>query len=119
MKKALFPLETRFFSFSIRNATGDASFSLVNVQPKKEINHGNCKESSGKESCGSREEGCCSGKEGRGSCEEGCCTCKEGRTRKEGCSRQEAHAQRRVHEGPDPQPGTRCRGRLDAAAAYG
>jgi hypothetical protein len=61
MKKALFPLETRFFSFSIRNATGDASFSLVNVQPKKEINHGNCKESSGKESRRSREEGCCSG----------------------------------------------------------
>jgi hypothetical protein len=52
MKKALFPLETRFFSFSIRNATGDASFSLVNVQPKKEINHGNCKEGSGQESSG-------------------------------------------------------------------
>jgi hypothetical protein len=26
MKKALFPLETRFFSFSIRNASGDSVF---------------------------------------------------------------------------------------------
>jgi hypothetical protein len=52
MKKAFFPLETRFFSFSIRNATGDDSLSLVNVQPKKEINHGNCKEGSGQESSG-------------------------------------------------------------------
>jgi hypothetical protein len=26
MKKSLFPLETRFFSFSIRNASGDSVF---------------------------------------------------------------------------------------------
>jgi hypothetical protein len=78
MKKALFPLETRFFSFSIRIATGDASFSLVSVQPKKEINHGNCKEGSGQESSGKEGR---SRKEGGGSCEEGstgqegCCSC--------------------------------------------
>ncbi|MCR8959722.1 hypothetical protein M0765_018845 [Variovorax sp. S2] len=88
MKKALFPLETRFFSFSIRNATGDASFSLVTVQPKKEINHGNCKEGSGQES---------SGKEGR-SRQEGCGSCKEGRTGQEGSSRKEGCSlRRRLH----------------------
>jgi len=32
MKKALFPLERRFFSFSIRSANEDARFSLVKSQ---------------------------------------------------------------------------------------
>src|SRR5687768_14599610 len=89
------------------------------IQSKKEINHGNCKEGSGQES--SSEEGR-SGQEG-GSCKEGSCeegsTRQEGRSRQEGSceegsTRQEAHPQRCVHEGSDPQPGTRCRGRLDA-----
>src|SRR5690349_7973903 len=97
-------------------------------------NHGNCEKSCEEGACeeGPRKEGC-TGEEGRTG-EEGCsckegrtgeegCSCKEGRTREEGCSceegtGQEAHAQRRVHEGPDPQPATRGCGRHRSAAPH-
>src|SRR6476620_2342902 len=101
------PLETAFF-------IGES------VQPKKEINHGNCKKGSGQES--SCKEGHY-GKESSSSGKEGCC--EEGSTRKEGCCAQEgrrkevarcqeAHAQCGLHEGAGPQPRAGCSGRFDA-----
>src|SRR5687768_13386189 len=110
---------------------GQSRFPLVINQLLEGNNHGNCEKSCGEE--GTRKEGrCeegCTGKEGRckeGPGEEGCTgqegCCKEGRSGEEGCckegSRQEAHPERRVHEGPDPQPATRGRGRFGSAAPY-
>jgi hypothetical protein len=59
-KKVFFPLETRFFSSSIRSARGECRFSLVINQLLEGNNHGNCEKSCGEKS--TRKEG--PGKEG-------------------------------------------------------